>query len=143
VDGLSSICNASSETRLHEGNLNRLARELDPHRIVHNPFMDAESETFERPRTKGAAADSGRHAENADDRGLGPSADNGGDQGADSSSREVSDAEAEDALPLATPREPLGVSEESFDIAVSNSLSISTSHMIQDYDPVQLRSILV
>ena len=103
VDGLSSICNASSETRLHEGNLNRLARELDPHRIVHNPFMDAESETFERPRTKGAAADSGRHAGNADDRGLGPSADNGGDQGADSSSREVSDAEAEDALPLATP----------------------------------------
>ena len=103
MDGLSSICNASSETRLHEGNLNRLARELDPHRIVHNPFMDAESETFERPGMKGAAADSGRHAGNADDRGLGPSADNGGDQGADSSSREVSDAEAEDALPLATP----------------------------------------
>ena len=65
--------------------------------------MDAESETFERPGMKGAAADSGRHAGNADDRGLGPSADNGGDQGADSSSREVSDAEAGDALPLATP----------------------------------------
>jgi hypothetical protein len=34
LDGISSISNASSETRPHDGNLNRLARELDPRRIA-------------------------------------------------------------------------------------------------------------
>jgi hypothetical protein len=122
VDGLSSISNASSETRPHEGNLNRLARELAPHRIVHNPFMEAEPESFERPEMAGAAgADHGRSVGDVDDRGLGSSEDNGEGQAAESSSREVSDAEEEEAPPLATPREPLGVSEEDFDIAVSDT----------------------
>jgi hypothetical protein len=56
----SSIANASSDTR-PEGNHNRVARELDPHRITHNPFIEVEPEYFERPGMAGAAgADSSR-----------------------------------------------------------------------------------
>ena len=104
VDGLSSISDASSETRPHERNFSLSARELDQQRIGHNPFREAELESFERSGTTGAEeTDHGHLAGDVDDGGIGPSDDNGGDQGADSSSREVSDAEAEDALPLATP----------------------------------------
>ncbi len=52
---------------------------------------------------------------------MGESDDHGGGQAAESSSREVSDAGEEDAPPVAAPREPLGVSEEDFDIAVSDT----------------------
>ena len=74
--------------------------------------MEAEPESFERPGMAGAAgADSGRFAGDVDDRVVGPSEDNGGGQAAESSSREVSDAEEEDAPPVAAPREPVEACE--------------------------------
>ncbi len=112
LDGLSSTSNVSSENRPPESKVSLQGREFDPFRVGHNLFLSQPMEQFSDDTLRpGMVAAGFSRADEPSRIGLSSGTekvvapeDHGHASDGESSSREVSDADEEEAPPLATPQ---------------------------------------